>query len=164
MIRVIVFAALLLSACAAPADEPKPPVSLEATVVPGGVSGGFQFPPKLQVRLVGGVKEVAVVTDGLSVKVTKGDKKVTISVTLPEVRDSKGRLVVPSADKLGVVRLHANEVADVRVSSSSDLERALKAASAGEVELVVEYEVSEAWGKRFGVASGKMRGTATAVK
>jgi hypothetical protein len=98
------------------------------------------------------------------VKVSEGDKKVTVSVALAELRDDKGRLVVPSADKLGVVRLHAGEVADVRVPNSADLEQALKAASAGEVELVVEYEVPEGWGKRFGVAAGKVRGTASAAK
>jgi hypothetical protein len=32
------------------------------------------------------------------------------------------------------------------------------------VELVVEYEVSEAWGKRFGVVSGKVRATAAVAK
>src|SRR5688572_7696157 len=93
--------AVLLFAGAAPADEPKPPVALEATVAPSTISGGFRFPPRLRVRLVGGAKEAAVVTDGLSVKVTKGDKKVTVSLVLAEARDDKGRLVVPSADRLG---------------------------------------------------------------
>jgi hypothetical protein len=164
MIRVATLLALFLLTGAAPADEPKPPVSLEATVVPGGVNGGFRFPARLQVRLVGEAKESAVVTEGLSAKVAQGDKKVKVSLALPEVKDDKGRLIVPSADRLGVVRLRAGEVASVHVSHASDLEQALKAALAGEIELVVEYEVSDGWGKRFGVVAGKVRGTATVPK
>jgi hypothetical protein len=100
-------------------------------------------------------------TDGLSESVTQADETASISVTLPEVKDEKGRPVFPSADRLGVVRLRPGEVAYVRVPTSPDLQKPVKAADAGAVESVVEYEVSETWGKRFGVASGKVRGTAT---
>jgi hypothetical protein len=96
--------------------------------------------------------------------VTKGDKKATVTVTLEERKDDKGRLIVPSAAKLAVVKLQPDEVARVQVPNSPDLQAVAKAASAGEVELVVEYEVSEAWGKRFGVASGKVKGTAAVTK
>jgi hypothetical protein len=35
------------------------------------------------------------------------------------------------------------------------MSRLVLAAVAGEAELVVEYEVSDAWGKRFGVVAAK---------
>src|SRR5688500_501977 len=108
MIRVVALVSLLLSACAAMADEPKPPVSLEAAIAPSPARG---FGPVWRVRLVCESKEAAVLTEGLSVKVTRADKTATVLVTLAEVKDDKGRLVVPSADKLGVVRLRAGEVA-----------------------------------------------------
>src|SRR5688500_15745366 len=102
MIRFVASAALLLSACAARPDEPDPPVTLEATINPSAVTGGFKAPPTLRISLVGGAKGAAVATEGLSLKVTKGDKKVTVTLSLPEVKDGKGRLVVPSADRLAV--------------------------------------------------------------
>ena len=162
MIRGFAVAALFLSTYAALADEPKLPVSLEAVVAPTGPDG--RFGPGLRVRLVGVAKEAAVVTDGLSVTVAQGDKKAAVSLTLAESKDDKGRRIVPSADKLAVVRLQPGEVAIVHVPNSPDLRQALKAASAGEIELAVEYEVSEAWGKRFGVVGAKLRGTAALTK
>jgi hypothetical protein len=163
MIRGLAVAALLLSVGAAPADEAKPPVSLEATVVPSG-RRDERLIPALRVRLVGVAKDAAVVTDGLSVKVARGDKTATVSLSPAERTDEKGRRIVPSADRLGVVRLQPGEVAVVHVPFSLDLRRALEAAVAGEAVLVVEYEVSEAWGKRFGVVAAKLRGTAAVTK
>jgi hypothetical protein len=162
MVRGIAVAAVLLATGAAPADGPKLPVSLEAAVVPTGRDPGLI--PQLRVRLVGVAKEAAVVTDGLSVKVARGGKTATVSLTPAERTDEKGRRIVPSADRLGVVRLEPGEVAVVHVPFSLDLRQALMAAVAGEAELVVEYEVSEAWGKRFGVVAAKLRGTAAVTK
>lgn len=161
MIRGMVVAAFLLSAGAAPGDEPRAPVSLEAAV---GTVAAAGMVPELRVRLVGAAKEAAVVTDGLSVKVVRRDRVATVSLTLAERLDDRGRRIVPSADRLAVVRLQPGEVAIVSVPGSPDVRQALTAARAGEVELVVEYEVSEAWGKRFNVFSGKVRATATVAK
>jgi hypothetical protein len=108
---------------------------------------------------------VTVVTDGLSVKVDRGDKKVTVTLTLAESKDDKGRLIVPSADKLGLVRLDTNEVAAVRITgANSDLLQPLREAFRGEVEMVVVYEVSEAWAKRFGVTAVQLQAVATVKK
>ena len=161
MSQVLVLTLLVLPAAGAPAPEPKAPVELEATVAddPGG-----RFGPNLRVRLVGVAKEVGVVTEGLSVRVTRDGKQATVTLTLREAKDDKGRPIIPSADRLGVVRLRAGEVAVVHVPTSPDLRQPLKDALAGQAELVVEYEIAEAWGKRFGVASGKVRGTAAAAR
>ena len=158
MIRGMAVVALLLSAAAAPADKPKGPVSLEATVGTVGAAGEV---PQLRVRLVGAAKDAAVITEGLSAKVTRGDKTATVSLTPAERTDDKGRRIIPSADRLAIVRLQPGEVAIVQVPLSPALRQALTAARAGEVALVVEYAVSEAWGKRFGVVSTRLRGTAT---
>ena len=101
MRNLIAFAALILVVCPSTAEEPKSPLSLEATVFQG--QGGFG--PGLSVRLVGTAKDVTVATEGLSAKVMREDKKITVTVTLPERKDAKGRLVIPSVSKLALVRL-----------------------------------------------------------
>src|SRR3954454_3668025 len=118
MNRGMAVAALLLSTGAVPADEPRAPVTLEATV---GTVGAAGMVPQLRVRLVGAARDAAVVTDGLSAKVVRGDKTATVSLTLADRTDDKGRRIVPSADRLAVVRLQPGEVAIVQVPLSPDL-------------------------------------------
>jgi hypothetical protein len=161
MVKVASLAAILFSACVALADETKPPVALEAPITPPSQRGFVTF---LRVRLVGTGKDVSVVTEGLSATVTQADKKATITLKFTERRDEKGRLIIPSTTWLGIVKLQPDEVAGVQVPNAPDLQKVLTAAAAGELELVVEYEVPEVWGKRFGVVSGKVRGTATVTK
>lgn len=164
-----VFAAIsLLLAASARADDPRPPVTLEAEVVTTSATyeSGQRFSStSLRVRLAGAGKEATVITEGLHSTVSRTGKRVTVTLTMPEKKDAKGRLVVPSADRLGLVKLHMGEVADVRTPvGSPDLREALKEAVAGKAEIVVEYEVAEVWAKRFGVVGGKVSGTAAIAK
>ena len=164
MIKAASLTAILFSACFALADEPRPPVALEAIVHPPKGKGQKSVLASLDVRLVGLGKDVSVVSAGLSVRVTRADKKAPVTLTPAEQKDEKGRRIVRSAATLGIVRLQPDEVAIVEVPLTQALLDVLYAAAPGELELVVEYEVAEPWSKRYGVVSGKVRGTATVAK
>jgi RNA polymerase sigma factor (sigma-70 family) len=146
---------------AAPGDQ-KPPLSLEAeaeTIRAGTV--GFEPGPlrELRVWLVA-EKECAVVTDvGRSFRLVRNGNKATVTLALGEDKDAKGRLIVPSAEKLGIVRLRANEVARVHVDVGLQFLAVGCIDGGGVEELVVEYQVPESWAKRFNVTGGKITGT-----
>jgi hypothetical protein len=169
MIHFLALATVVLASLAV-ADDAKCPVVLEAELVQSSGPGG-RFGPALHVRLIG-AKEVAVATDGFRVKVERGDKQVTVKLVLAEGKDSKGRSVIPSADALGVVKIESGEVAVVRMPSfassvrpaSNEFQKAVTEAVAGQVTLVVELEVSDLFGKRYGVMSGKFSAVASVPK
>jgi hypothetical protein len=170
MIRFLSMVAIFVGATTSSAEETKRPVLLEAELVKSSGPGG-RFGPALNVRLVGVAKEAAVTTAGFRVKVTRADKRVTVTLATAEGKDTKGRVVIPGGDQLGIVKLSAGEVAVVRVPSSRasgrgspEYHQAVEDAAAGEVTLVVEYEVSDLLGKRYGVTSGKFTATATAPR
>ena len=142
--------------------DPAPVITVEAEIRSNEL--GSRFGPTLAVRLVSGEKEVAVVTESLSVKIAKDGRRVTVRMAMVEKKEHKGRVVVPSVNKLGVVKLHPNEVATVYVPTSPDLPAILKEAMAEKIDLFVEYEVSEFWGKRFDVVHGVYRGAVTVPK
>jgi hypothetical protein len=170
VVRFLSMVVIVVGAATSSAGDPKRPVLLEAELVKSSGPGG-RFGPALTVRLVGVAKEAAVATDGFRVTVTRGDKRVTVTLATAEGKDTKGRVVIPGGDQLGIVKLAAGEVAVVRVPSprasgrgSPEYHRAVADAAAGEVTLVVEYEASDLLGKRYGVTSGKFTATAAAPK
>jgi hypothetical protein len=151
----------LFGATALGADDPKPPATLEAVIRQTNTAERPRT--TLSVRLVGG-KEATVITEGLKVEVVRAGKQATVKLTVVERKDEKGRPIVPSADKLGLVKLQPGEVALVYVPFAPDMQKVVSEAFAGEVTLVVEYEVPESWGKRFGAVSGKFSATASVTK
>lgn len=74
----------------------------------------------------------------------------------------KGRLVVPSADALGLVKLLPGEVAVLKLPANHPVHKTARDVLNGKKALQVTYEVSEFWGKRFGIWHGKLTGSASA--
>src|SRR5262245_59382526 len=150
---------VLLAALPAAADdaklEPKPALTLEAEV-----SKQARFGQALKVRLANtGKVAVSVVTAKLRLRSDEGDRKLTVALEMTRKEMVNSRLVVPPADSLGIVKLMPGEVALVTVPTAPK-----KLAKLADNEVVVTYEVSEFWGKRFGVWHGKIETTASVAK
>ncbi|MDY3554878.1 hypothetical protein R5W24_004009 [Gemmata sp. JC717] len=150
---VFLFAAL--SPTRASGDAQKPYIALEAEIQ---TTGAKQFSSVvMQVWLVG-LKDSVVVTEGLSASIVRDEKskKVVVVFSLPEVKDQQGRLIIPSASRLGIVQLRAGEVAAVSLAHRVEgLSAILQEARDNKIELTVEYHISDLWAKRFGVMGGK---------
>ncbi len=164
MSRPLLATLVLVSVSTLSAADPKPSVSLEAEFRKEDRTSRPPIGAILIVRLVAGDEKIGVITENLRVTVSRDGRKATVRLAMTEKEEHNDRLVVPSADKLGVVRLQPGEVARVPVPFRLEMNEVLKGAAVGDVEIIVEYEVSEFWGKRFGVAHGKYRSTATALK
>src|SRR5262249_28176315 len=144
--------------------EPKPALSVEAEVASNDRIGKH-----LVVRLVNvgktpltvvtgklqqintGQAPLAVVTNGLRSKASGEGDKLTGTLDMTEQTKLRGRLVVPPADSLGLVKLMPGEVANVSVPAMPRVMNKLGA----KAEVTVVYEVSAFWGKRFGAWHGK---------
>jgi hypothetical protein len=104
------------------------------------------------VRLVNtGKAPLTVVTAKLRPKYSEGDK-LTVVLEFTEQTKHKGRLVVPPADSLGLVKLMPGELATITLPSRPKIMNKLGPKS----EVTVTYEVSAFWGKRFGAWHGKV--------
>lgn len=143
--------ALIVVLASLPAWADESVLSLEANVGSYGDRGGVF----LSVKLVA-AGEVKVATDALRAVAKKGEKDWTIRLAFSERKDSAGRPVIPSANRLEMVSLRKGEVAEVHVANSPDLREALSEVRKGTAALRVEYEVSADWGKRFEIWSGKV--------
>jgi hypothetical protein len=137
MCSAVVMAALLA------AVDPKPQVGLEAEIRPSPQPG---FGHYLSVSLVGAEADASVITDGLSAIVARAPGKATIVLTRKEAKDKRGRVVVPPASSLGIVKLQPGEAARVKVPFSDEAQKAWNEAAAGAIELVVEYDLPPTWG------------------
>ena len=153
--------------------EPKPALTVEAEVASNDRIGKH-----FVVRLVNtgktpltvvtgklhqintGKAPLTVVTNGLRSKVSGEGDKLTVTLDMTEQTKHKGRLVVPAADSLGLVKLMPGEVANVTVPAMPRVINKLTA----KAEVTVVYEVSAFWGKRFGAWHGKVECKAEAGK
>jgi hypothetical protein len=150
----------LFTVAALLAVDPNPSITVEAEI---GVPSQPGYITPFSVKLVG-EKDVSVITDGLTATIVREEGKATIYLTKVEMKDTKGRLIVQSASRLGVVKLQPGEVTFVNVTPGADYFQVIKDAAAGQIKLVVEYEIPEGLGRRHGVVSGKFIGIATLPK
>jgi hypothetical protein len=141
---------LLLSA-SLHAEDPASPVALEAELK-GMRELGIQ---PLTFRLVAKQKDVVVLTDGFSPKVTQDGKAWTISFSPTDRKDEKGRTIVSSPTRYGIVKLQPNEVALVHVPYSPSVREAIKETADGKGEIRIIYEITPDWAKRLGATPCK---------
>ena len=134
--------------CADEKVEPKPSLAVEAEVV-----SEKGFGRHLVVRLVNtGKAPLTVVTAKLHPKYSGEGDKLAVALEFTEQNKHKGRLAVPPADSLGLVKLMPGEVTNVPLPARPKLMAGL----GPKAEVTVVYEVSAFWGKRFGAWHGKV--------
>ncbi|MFO0864952.1 MAG: hypothetical protein U0744_09920 [Gemmataceae bacterium] len=135
------------------ADDLPSSIALEAEIKKSMNERGVQ---PFTLRLVAKDKEVVVLTDGFSPKVSQEGKVWTILFTPTDRKDDKGRTIVQPPTRYGLVKLQPNEVALMHVPYSPTIREAIKEAADGNGEIRVIYEVTQTWAKRLGATPCKV--------